>query len=517
MPKASGPVAGHPPQELVRQQLDTILASESFRNATRLSRFLRYAVEESLASNAEVLKEHRIGLKVFGRKTDYDTRTDPVVRVEARQLRFKLADYYSRFGTADDVIISLPKGGYAAHFEWRSEGPDAATEPSARMAEFREPSVSQRPEPNIRTRRYPARTVILVALAAAAIVAGAITLAARRGHPLWGSMATDRSTNAEAHELYLKGRYYWDKRTPESLNLAVDSFTQAIVKDPGYAAAYVGLADTYNLLSEYTAMPEAEAFSRALAAAKKAVELDDRSVGAHTSLAFASFWGAWDPVMAEREYKRAIELDPNYVAAHHWYATMLNAEGRSRESLAQIERARELDPASATILADKAVILFKAVQKDRATAILTQLAESEPSFISTHRYLAFIYLAEENFDAYLSELGKVAGLSHDQEQLDLVSTGERAYAAGGGRAMLEAMQQRLAGYSSPERPRNYEMAQLCALLGENKRAIEYLQAAIGSRESSVLDMASAAEFAGLHKDPGWNKLLNQIRAARRSQ
>lgn len=516
MLKASGSVAGHPPQELVRQQLDTILASETFRNATRLSGFLRYAVEQSLRGDAEGLKEYRIGLDVFRRKSGYDTRTDPVVRVEARQLRFKLADYYSRFGADDEVVISLPKGGYAAHFEWRSEGPEAAMGPLASVAELREATVSPQPEPLVPAPRYPARIIVLLALVAV-ILAGAIALAVRRGDVAWHSIATERSTNAEAHELCLKGRYYWNKRTPDGLNRAVDSFTQAIVKDPGYAPAYVGLADTYNLLSEYTAMPEAEAFSRALAAAKKAVELDDRSVGAHTSLAFASFWGAWDPVMAEREYKRAIELDPNYVPAHHWYATMLNAEGRSRESLAQIERARELDPASATILADEAVILFKAGQKDRATAILTQLAESEPSFISMHRYLAFIYLAEEKFDAYLSELGKVAGLSHDQEQLDLVSTGEKAYAAGGGRAMLDAMRQRLAGYSSPERPRNYEMAQLCALLGENKRAIEYLQAAIVSRESSVLDMASAAEFEGLHDDPGWNELLNQIRAARRSE
>jgi DNA-binding winged helix-turn-helix (wHTH) protein len=111
--------------------------------------------------------------------------------------------------------------------------------------------------------------------------------------------------NREAEEFYLKGRYYWEKRTPDSLNKAVDSFTQSLVHDPGYAPAYVGLADCYNLLREYTVMPATEAYPRALAAAKKAVELDDRSSEAHASLAFASFFGMWDAATADREFQRA--------------------------------------------------------------------------------------------------------------------------------------------------------------------------------------------------------------------
>src|SRR6185312_14977298 len=107
-------------------------------------------------------------------------------------------------------------------------------------------------------------------------------------------------------------------------------FTQSIVKDPGYAPAYAGLADTYNLLSEYKVMPYRDAFARAISAAKKAVELDDSLANAHASLAFASFWGAWDGATAEREFKRALALNPNYVVAHHWYATFLMTLGRSR-------------------------------------------------------------------------------------------------------------------------------------------------------------------------------------------
>ncbi len=129
------------------------------------------------------------------------------------------------------------------------------------------------------------------------------------------------NANPEAQDFYLRGRYEWDKRTPESLNKAVDYFTQAIVRDPNYAQAYVGLADCYNLLREFSAMPPDEAYPRALAAAKKAVELDDSSAEAHTSLAFATFYGTFNAAGAEREFKRAIELNPNYAKAHHWYAT----------------------------------------------------------------------------------------------------------------------------------------------------------------------------------------------------
>ena len=195
------------------------------------------------------------------------------------------------------------------------------------------------------------------------------------------------AANREAEEFYLKGRYYWEKRTPESLTKAVDSFTQAIVHDPNYAQAYVGLADCYNLLREYTVMPSSEAYPRALAAAKKAVELDAQSSEAHASLAFVSFFGMWDVTTADREFRRAIELDPNNAVAHHWYATYLMCLNRYPESLAELERARELDPASKSVLADKGMLLFNAGQRREGIATLKQMEDNEPDFISPHRFL----------------------------------------------------------------------------------------------------------------------------------
>jgi DNA-binding winged helix-turn-helix (wHTH) protein len=140
------------------------------------------------------------------------------------------------------------------------------------------------------------------------------------------------AANREAEEFYLQGRYYWEKRTPDSLNKAVDSFMQAIVHDPGYAPAYVGLADCYNLLREYTVMPASKAYPCVLAAAKKAVELDGRSSEAHASLAFVSFYGMWDAATADREFRQALELNPSNAIAHHWYATYFQCLRRYPES-----------------------------------------------------------------------------------------------------------------------------------------------------------------------------------------
>ena len=132
------------------------------------------------------------------------------------------------------------------------------------------------------------------------------------------------AANREAEEFYLKGRYYWEKRTPDSLNKAVDSFTQAIVHDPGYAPAYVGLADCYNLLREYTVMPASRGLpARAGCREERRSNSTPQSSEAHASLAFVSFFGMWDAATADREFRRAIELNPNNAVAHHWYATYL--------------------------------------------------------------------------------------------------------------------------------------------------------------------------------------------------
>ncbi len=331
-------------------------------------------------------------------------------------------------------------------------------------------------------------------------------------HPAIASQpaAIPGPANSVAEQFYLKGRFYWEKRTPEGLNQAVDHFTQAIVHDPNYAPAYVGLADCYNLMREYTLMPASEAYPRALAAAQKAVELDDQSSEAHASLAFALFWGTWNVADAEREFRRALELNPNNAVAHHWYATYLSMTGRHSEALQEIERAQSLDPASKSILADKGDLLWVAGRGDEGTALLKQLEASEPDFISPHRYLKTISLAGGDYPRYLEEWRKEALLMQDSSSLKLVGAAEKGFASGGFRGMLEntrALELKLyaRGKLSP-----YNLAQTNSLLGNKQEALRYLKIAYDQHDELAFQVEGDRAFKSLHDDPGYKNIIAQL-------
>ena len=321
---------------------------------------------------------------------------------------------------------------------------------------------------------------------------------------------THLPANREAEELYLQGRFYWNKRTPESLTKAVDFFTQAIVHDPAYAQAYVGLADCYNLLREFSVMPSSEAYPRALAAAKRAVELDERSSQAHASLAFVSAYGMWDTATAEREFRRAIELDANNSVAHHWYATYLNSLRRFPEALAEIERAQTLDPTSNSVVADKGAILFDAGRREEATALLKQVEETDPSFMSPHRALKRIYLLTADYPNYLTESRKEALLLHDTSALAVADAASHAFAAGGGRGTLKAVRQEQKklyerGSFSP-----YFLAETCSLLGNKREALQYLQVAYDRRSDGLLEMEGNVAFENLRSEPQFRDLIAKV-------
>src|SRR5438552_2878190 len=186
--------------------------------------------------------------------------------------------------------------------------------------------------------------------------------------------------NPEAYEAYLKGRYFWNKRTADGLKKAIDYFNQAIEKDPNYAQAYTGLADSYALLGdwEYGILAPKEAFPRAKAAATKALALDNTLGEAHTSLAFSLDLFDWDWASAEREFRRAIELNPGYATAHHWYAWHLSEMGRNREAIAEMRKAQNLDPLSLIISADVAEILLVAHSYDQAIEQSRKTIDMDP-------------------------------------------------------------------------------------------------------------------------------------------
>ena len=315
--------------------------------------------------------------------------------------------------------------------------------------------------------------------------------------------------NAEAQELYLRGRYYWDKRTPQDLNKAVDFFTQAIVHDPNYAQAYVGLADCYNLLREFSAMPSGEAYPRALAAARKAVELDDSSAEAHASLAFSTLYWGWDEAGAEREFRRAIQLNPDYGPAHHWYANALSIIGKVPEALVEINRAEHLDPASNAIAADKALILATLGRPDEAEVLLKQLEASQPGFFSTHQYLSYVYYAKGDYRNFVAEAVKAATLSHNEAQLTVARAAEQGFHAGGKQEMLVNQRRAQEKLLHQGQMPPYLVALTCARLGEKEDAIRYLATAVQQHDPAVLAMRNESAFNPLHSDPRFQNLLAQ--------
>lgn len=205
------------------------------------------------------------------------------------------------------------------------------------------------------------------------------------------------TTSYETYDLYLKGRYFWNKRNAESFRQAAEYFQLAIDKDPNYAPAYAGLADTFALMSSYGYVPPAKFIPKARAAALKALQLDESLAGAHASLAVIAQNYDWDWSTAEREYRRAIELDPGYATAHQWYAECLGFEGRFDEAFAESERARKLDPLSLIISADYAALLYFSRQYDRSIEEFRRVLDMEPNF--PRAYIVIFPLVERGLYA----------------------------------------------------------------------------------------------------------------------
>jgi tetratricopeptide (TPR) repeat protein len=418
----------------------------------------------------------------------------------------KAADTHAPLSLADDssseafLTISAPMPAPASL-------PIVVTAPAA---------VTARPaEPAKGSKSY--RGTILFVLAAAAVTfALASYVAYRRFESAHLTFASSRpaglkhSVNPEAEELFLQGLYHWNKRTPESLNLALDDFTQSIVRDPNYAPAYAGLADCYNLMREFTLMPAKDAYPRAMAAAKRAIALDDTLSEAHNSLAFADFYWNWDATRAEHEFQRAIALDPNSVVAHHWYATFLSVLGRSKEALTEIENARKLDPQSSAILADKGLILFNAGQASQAVALLKQIETSDPSFLSPHSYLAIAYLRTHDDPAYLQEAKSAAKLLNNQNGLRIAAAGEKGLAQSGETGMLRAMLAVQKELYAKEQFSAYDLASTYCLLGEKEQALKLLTTAVTKREEQVIAIRSDVCFTSLHDDSAYRALVAQV-------
>jgi len=279
----------------------------------------------------------------------------------------------------------------------------------------------------------------------------------------------------EAYESFLKGRYFWNKRTADGLKAALAYFQQAIEQDPKYAQAYSGLADTYTLLGDwqYAVMTPKEALPKAKAAAIKALELDSELGEAHTSLAVCLDGFDWDFDAAEKEFQRAIELNPGYATAHHWYAWHLSHTGRKEEAIAEMRKAEDLDPLSLIINSDLAELLVLAHSYDESIRQSRKTIEMDPNFALAHNQLGQAYFQKQMYEPAIAELEKSVQLSGGSPTC--IANLARAYAASGRKSEAEKLLSDLKKRSSPSASLASQIAIVYAALGDRDQAMNWLE------------------------------------------
>lgn len=310
-----------------------------------------------------------------------------------------------------------------------------------------------------------------------------------------------------AHEAYLRGRFFFGQRTEEALKKAIASFETALTIEPRCARSLSGIADCENLLCWFGARTPAAAGSKAAACATRAIEIDPALSEPHASLALARFWHAWDWAGAEAEFLRAIELNPSYASAHHWYASFLNAVGRFEEAQTAQSRARELDPLSLMLNLGMADCYFYARKYDRSVRHLLALLEQEPNFLPANLRLGRVYLQMGNHQEAIAAFETALQDSRNREALAPLA---QAYAASGDTAKARALLREL---TTPARDR-YVPAPLMALahigLGEFETALDWLEKGLAERSYSMVFLKADPVFDALRRHPRFINLLSEM-------
>lgn len=614
------------PDESIRQELGRILASNTFKGAEAQKRFLQHVVEQTLAGNSKEVKEYSVGVQVFRRGAEFDPRLDPIVRVEARNLRVRLTKYYETEGGDDPLRIELPPRGYVPEFrdavppalstQTPPEADAVAPSPEIRSVKWRNarlllvllalavvavalfivfrgrkpaeiaPSIAVLPFQNFgdvkddsfsdgltdelinslgrvnglhvvgRTSSFQFRgkpidvREIGRRLGVATILEGGVQiygdnlrvtvelLDATNGYSIWSSSyekpfedalflqrdiseaivarfeeklrfspGQTRAVNAEAYRAYLRGLYFWNKQSGDSMETAGHYFEQAISLDPGYAPAYTALGMYYAQLPEFTSTRARDVVSKVRDLALKALQLDSRLPGAHTDLAIAYFM-AYDWSSAGDEFRKALQLGPGDAMVHSWYSSYLKGTGRLDEALAESRISQALEPVSAKMQNRTAHALYLLRRYDEAIEQYKAALALDPQYSSAHMGLGVVFTEQGKYQQALDELrlAEVGLGKNPTRQADVAI----AYCGMGrtseARDILRTFLAQAAAGSFPAKP----IARIYLALGQKDQAFEWLAKAIEARDL-YLDLIADPIWDPVRKDPRFTLLLKSAR------
>jgi len=322
-----------------------------------------------------------------------------------------------------------------------------------------------------------------------------------------------RALNPNAYEAYLRGRFFWNKRTEEGHLKAIEYFSQAIADDPSYAQAYSGLADAYALLGSNptSAITRRDAMEKARAAALKALAIDDGLAEAHTSLAFVYWHYDWNWPAAEKEFQRALQLNPSYPTAHHWYAFYLVSQDRREQALEEIRRAEETDPLSVIINTDAAEMLYFAHRYDQAIEQANRALEMDPQFPLARLTLAWSYLEKHQYEGAVEEAKKATRVpgAGPAVEANLAATYAAAGQAKQARDLLLSLKAE-AERQRPGQPFFTPVAQVYASLGDKDQAFAWLEKDFQSRNGGLTLIKMVPYLDSLRGDPRFADLVRRI-------
>jgi TolB-like protein/Flp pilus assembly protein TadD len=575
--------------EKVAGQLNRILTSKAFRQADRLKRFLSFIVEETIAGRGERLKEFVVGVEVFGKPESFDPRNDPIVRVQARRLRAQLTRYYREEGPDSEVVIELPKGGYAPVFRSQKSAPvrrivspALVGRNTAVVLPFSDCSASadqgyfcEGLSQEIIHTLAGTEGIRLVAWNggataggatgvqtaaersnAAVIVTGSVRKAgtqaritmnlidAASGSYLW-SGAIDRSLedviavqeeaarliaeqlkgefvggapsrsarrspeNLAAYNLYVQGRYHLNQRTEEGLRKAVEFFEKAIVENAQYAQAYSGLSDAYGLLGHYGVLAPAEVWTKAASNAAWAVLQDENSAEAHTSLAHVKSTQDWDWLGAEREFQRALALDPRCPTAHHWYAmSCLTALARLEQASDEMLLAQALDPISSIIGRDLARIYYYRQDYEAALEQCDHTIELNPHFSPAYWILGLVQEQRGEFDESAAAFQRAIQLSPGSPMMQAALG--RTFALSGKRGEALRILQTLHELAAKRYVSPFELASIHFALDQNEEGFQWLAKAFQDRCFELICLRVDPRWESLRRNPRFRELFEQL-------